>query len=183
MKIWRTIGWMLALETIVPGALAGQTVHNLSKDDHVRIQYAVGMQGGQVEGDVERLTPDSLGLALEDHQSLTLAWDDVLAASVWTVQKPEHYIGGLMGGVFGALVGGFVAVNRSQNRPVGNELSGWTVGKGAAIGAAGGALLGVGVSELFKPHGWRRVNVHTQVAAAPGAPPRVGFGLSLKLGW
>ncbi len=177
MRISRTLGWMLALQTIVPTALAAQTTHHLSMNDHVRVQYAVGTTGGSVVGDVARLTQDSLGLALGDDRTMNLAWADIATASVWKTQQPERYVGGLMGGVLGALVGGFAAVNRDQSNPVGGELSGWTVGKGAALGAAVGALAGVGVAQLFKPHRWQRVDVRAQVAAGGG-----GLGLSVAVG-
>lgn len=191
MRIARTIGrmlalWMsavgmstlgmLALGMIGPSALAAQTTHNLSMHDRVRVLYTSGANGGSVEGDVLKLTQDSLGLAIRDNGTMTLAWGDITAASVWRTQKPKRYIGGMMGGVVGAMVGGFVAVNRDQSQPVGGSLSGWTVGKGAAVGGVAGILVGVGVSQLLKPHGWQRVELQTQVA---GLRPTMGMSVAV----
>lgn len=187
MRITKAIGgtlarWMPALGMLTlgmmgPGALGAQTTHNLTMHERVRVLYSSGANGGSVEGDVSKLTQDSLGLAIQDDGTMTLAWDDIAAASVWRTQKPKRYIGGMMGGVVGAMIGGFVAVNRDQSQPVGGSLSVWTVGKGAAVGGVAGILVGVGVSQLLKPHGWQRVNVHTQVAG-----PRPGMGLSVAVG-
>ncbi len=119
--------WELAAQILRPGAEV----------------VATTMAGGQVEGKLLSITPDSISIVTSERPDTTLAREDVFRVREAGVRRRHALIGGVIGAVpLGILTAGAARMASGNSAAVAGGLGGALMGFG--VGAAAGAAVPIG---------------------------------------
>lgn len=170
---------VLVLASMAPEGVAAQS-HGLAPNDRVWVQYVSFGSSHTVEGKVGSVTPDSVTVRREGVPTKAIAWSQVQYASRWRADPPKRYTIGLVGALAGAVFGGFGSTSNTQNQ--GGSATQSAFVRGGALGFIAGALLGVGVSYVWRTHSWHPIDVRPQVSEGARSRPAFGMTFTVRTG-